>query len=516
MVAIQGFGGGLDVQSIVSQLMYVERTPVRTMESRITTNNEKVAAYRELESKLSALETAATSLTSIDTASAKSAVSSDSSVLSATATGEAVAGRYTIKVTQLASTNTWASGAFSSTTDNVGEVGQTITLKVGDGTEKTITLTEGNRSLVGLRDAINQEDMGITATLIQSGDQYKLALIAEESGTEGAITITENLGSISFEQKAAAQNAIVELNGIAVSSSSNTALTAVQGLSINLSKVGTSEVTVSADSAKIASAIESFISAYNGLNSFFSAQYEYNAETKTAGVLSGDFVVRNIQDELQTAVTRTVHGLPDSMNNLASIGVTYNKDGTLSLDSTKLREALDADADGVARLFGVSTTFSDSRVSYVYSNDNTQSGTYAVSGVSWSGGNVSGLLGGIAATGSGGYLTGASGSGAEGLMLEIMSGATGDLGTATVSVGFGEMFRRITSNATYFQTGSIDQALLSLDESTKDIRSSITAMEERLAQKELLLTKQMIDADTALKEMQSKISSLSSQLSALG
>ncbi len=515
MVAISGFGGGLDVDSLVSQIIKAERVPITSLQTKQAKLESQASAYRELKSKLSTLASAATKLTDIDVTAAKSAVSSDATILTAKTTGEAISGRYAISVNQLASTNTWVTGdSYASETAAVGTVGQILTLQAGTETH-TITLTEANNSISGLADAINQSGLDITATIVKSGTQYKLALISKESGTEGAISLSGDLAG-KFTETAAAQNAIVEINGIAVSSSSNSSLSVLQGITLDISKKGSVEVTVNPDSSKITDAINGFIDAYNTLNSYIDKQTEYNTETKTAGLLAGESTVRSIQSELQTVLTRSIEGLPDSMNTLTSIGINFERDGKLSLDTDTLKDALESNPQGVANLFQVTTTFTDSRASFVYSNAKTQSGTYAISGVSWSGGVVSGSIGGVAATGNGDTLESATGIASEGLLVKIQEGASGDLGSVTIGVGFGELISRLADSYTYYNTGAIDQALSGYEATTDDIQNTIDSMEERLTSRQTILTKQLIDADTALKAMQTKMEQLSQQLAGLG
>jgi flagellar hook-associated protein 2 len=514
MVAISGFGGGLDVDALVSQIMKAERAPVTTLETKQTKLSSQASAYKELKTKLSALESAASSLSDIDVTAAKSAVSSDETVLTASTTGDAIAGRYSVKVTQLASTNTWVTGnSYSSETDEIGTVGQTLTLQVGSET-RTITLTEGNNSVTGLADAINQSDLDVTATIVKSGTKYKLALISQESGTEGAITLGGGVASV-FTQTAVAQNAVVEINGIAISNSSNSSLSVLQGITLDITKIGSVEVTVNPDSSKITDAINTFIDTYNALDSYIDQQTKYDTETETAGLLAGESTVKNIQYELQAILTQSISGLPESMNSLTSVGINFERDGTLSLDSDTLDDALETNPQGVANLFQVTTSFSDSRASFVYANNKTQSGTYAIHGVSWSGGVVSGSIGGSAGTGSSNTLSSATGIASEGLLLKIQEGATGDLGSVTVSVGFGELISRLADTYTYYNTGAIDQAVSGLEASIDDMGTTIDSMEERLTSRQTMLTKQLIEADTALATMQTKMEQLSQQLAAL-
>jgi flagellar hook-associated protein 2 len=629
MAAIQGFGGGLDVSSIVSQTMYAERIPITRLEEKERKFNSQAAAFRDLKSKLLALSSAAQSLGSIETASAKTAVASDTTVLTATGKSAAVAGSYSITVGQLATTDTFASTTFSSSDSTL--LTGSFDLKVGDEAAITITIDSSNNTLTGLRDAINSSGAEVSASIVKDGDSYKLAIISKDSGTDNEIVLSNFSGAelqtqLSLARTVTLQDATLTINGISVTSSSNTVTDALQGVTLNLIKAGSSKVTVSPDSETITKSVNDFIEAFNGLNSFFNTQFKYDASKGTAGVLASDGTVRRIQSQLQQALSSTLSGMSTSLTNLREVGVNMANDGSLSLDSAELEEALQDNPTAVANLFQTTALFSDSRASLVATGSKTQAGSYAlhvtaaaeaaeitgsaeidpVDGLSDSGTvtitykgteyavslssgqkiadivlainarlesegvlvrasnssgrlkistqeygsgesvsirasagisadlgistsdqsdtgvDVAGTINGHAASGSGRTLLATDQSGSEYGLATVLNitpadvGAGLSMGTVTVTVGFSGLVKRIAADATTSSTGSIDSALNGLDSRTKDISDSISAMEERLARKQELLTAQLIKADSALKEMQTKMSSLSSQLSSLG
>jgi flagellar hook-associated protein 2 len=517
MVAIQGFGGGLDVTAIVNAAMSAERVPITQLQAKEQRINTQADAYRDLKAKLLSLSSAAQSLGSSATAAAKTAVSSDITVLTATGKSAAVAGSYSITVGQLATTDTFASVGLASDT---ALLTGSFDLKVGSNTAKTITIDASNNTLAGLRDSINNSGAGVSATVVKDGSNYKLAIISKDSGTANAITLS-NFSSgalqtqLGMARKVTLQDATLTVNGIDVTSSSNTVTDALQGVTLNLVKTGSSKVTVSPNSEVISNAVNEFIKAYNALNSFFTAQFKYDAAKGTAGVLAGNGTVRGIQSQLQQAVSSSLSGLSTPLTNLREAGIDLANDGSLSLDSTKLQEALDENPTAVANLFQTTARFSDSRASLVATGSKTQSGTYNIF-VTAAGANVAGTINGHAASGSGHTLLASYQGGSEdGLAIALNVTDVGSVGTVTVTVGIAELMQRVAAEATRSSTGSIDAAISGIDDQTRDIVDTISAMDERLAKKQLLLTEQLIRADTALKNMQTQLASLSSQLASL-
>lgn len=379
MVSIPGLGGGLDVQAIVNQILFAERAPVRSLQQKESKINSQAAAYRELKTKLLALSSAADALASSQAASAKAATSSDTTVLTSTASGSAVVGRYSVTVGQLATTDTYASAAFTSQTDTI--LTGSFDLKVGTAATLTITISPSNNTLTGLRDAINSSGANAAASIVKDGSNYKLAIISKSSGSDNAITLSNFTNpsqqtQLNLTRTVTLQNASLTVNGITLTSSSNSVTDAVQGVTLNLVKAGSSEVTVSADTAKITEAINKFITAYNDANTFFNAQFKYNTTTKSAGVLAGDGTVRRIQSNLQSALSGAVSGLSTPLTNLREVGVSFANDGSISLDSAELSTAITNNATAVANLFMITARFTDARATLVATSSKTQAGTY--------------------------------------------------------------------------------------------------------------------------------------------
>jgi flagellar hook-associated protein 2 len=398
----------LDVGTIVANLINVDSFPVRSMQSQITTIQSKVSAYQSLNTKLSALSDKVSALLYGDKGApavtpysysdrlasslfSKCGIkSSNEDQISATASNANTAGTYSIAVGNLAQARTMISSGFADTTSTATGTG-TITITTGSGTPKVVTINSANSTLKGVCDAINNASAGVTATIINDGSStpYKLLIAANDTGTANSFTITDSLSggrALSLTESQASKDAQFTLNGVSISKSSNTISDVIGGVTFTLKSPTTSPVTlnVEKDAESVVSAIKDIVTAYNTVNSFFSSQFKYNATTKSSGVLAGDASLRSVQSNLQNQFMQLVSNRFTNLSVGGQVGLDFSRDGSLSIDETKLRDALSKDYTAVAALFlgdgtpagGVSAT--DSRVSYDAKTIATQAGTYAL------------------------------------------------------------------------------------------------------------------------------------------
>lgn len=408
MSSIDLIGSQIDVASIVQGLMTIERQPVTIMEKQVTSLQSKVSAYQTFNTRLSGLSDKVNTLLYGDTATpflkpysfsdrlsesifAKCAVaSSDEEKITATATNATSGGNYALTVSNLAQAQSSASAGFADTTTTKIGTG-TITISAGEDDPVTITITEANNTLKGLQSAINDADLGVTATIINDGSStpYKLLLVSDETGTANAFTVTESLTggqAPGFAQTQAAADAHFVVNGINITKSSNTVDDVISGVSFTLKDATSGPVTLSVknDEEGIISAIKEMVTAYNSVNSFINNQFTYNSTAEKSGVLAGDTTLRSVQYKLQSQMVQAVSNRFTSLSVAGQAGLEFNRDGSLSLNETKFKDALAKDYLGVAALFlgdGTAqgeTTATDSRVVYGGKTSATQAGTYAV------------------------------------------------------------------------------------------------------------------------------------------
>jgi flagellar hook-associated protein 2 len=402
MSSINLINSQIDVASIVDALIASESTPVTRMQNNVSSLQTKINAYQSINTKLASLLTKADAVVyngstaplrtpgsfldrfenSIFTN--RTVTSSNNDVITAAASHGTASGTYSITVSNLATAKSVAADNFADVdTTSIGT--GTFVITAGSSDPVTITIDSSNNTLDGIRKAINAADAGVNATIINdgSGTPYRLLVTAKDTGTASTFSITDNLSggkALNLTQKVAAEDATFEVNGIAITKSSNTITDVIDGVSFTLHDESASAVklTVGNDVEGIVTALQNLASAYNDLNSAISSQSQYNSTTKTAGVLSGDSTLRSIQSRVQSTLSQSVSNSFTNYSVLSQVGFSFNNNGSIAVDASKLRTALNTDITKVAALFLGDGAISDSRVSYDSQAGATQAGTYAV------------------------------------------------------------------------------------------------------------------------------------------
>ena len=411
----------LDVNSIVSQLMAVERQPINKLNAKEASYQAKLTAYGSVNGALASFQTAVQGLSSASRFTSLDATPSDDTILSATASSIAAAGSYSLEVTSLAQAQKLAAAGKSSSTASIG-AGASTTLTFDFGTisggafdagtgkytgaafassgaaTKTVTIDSSNNSLQGIRDAINAAQIGVTATIINDGDAtnpYRLALSSDSNGSSNSMKISvsgdADVGTLlahnpdddagqNLAETVTAQNAVFKVNGVEVSKTSNSVADVIQGVTLNLKKVTASPttLTVAHDKASVSNAVASFVKAYNDLAKTLKDISAYDPKTKQAAILQGDGTVRTIQSQLRNTLGAAVVGASGDLTTLSQIGVAFQKDGSIALDSAKLNSVMESNLADIASLFAATGKATDSLVSYTSATSSTQAGNYAV------------------------------------------------------------------------------------------------------------------------------------------
>lgn len=390
-----GVGSGLDLSSIVSGLMAVEKQPLTALKTKQSTVESRISALGTLKSALASLQTAAgnlvpgTTQTLAEKFSSFTAKSADETVATATAKSGVAATKYTLTNITLASaeqvrkTET-ALGIPSGTGSG------TLSIKVGSGDSVDVSVNNGS-SLTDIAKAINSSKAGVTASVINDGTAKHLVITAKESGANNTISITGSTGwegfnfrpssasadTNSWVSQQAATSASVDVNGLTITSQSNTISDAVSGLSINLLKASSAGTTINVtqdNTSSITSALNAFVTAYNTAASSMKSMGAYNATTKVAGALQGDAVLRSAQAQVSRLVTAK-YGTGD-LQTLSDLGISLQKDGTLKLDSTKLNKAIENDFAAVSEMVSaVGTGFKTGLNSLINSSGSVTSAT---------------------------------------------------------------------------------------------------------------------------------------------
>lgn len=351
-----GVGSGIDAESIIAKLVAIERQPITQLETRKKSVNEQISAYGRILSAIESLRTAAGKVDSSYDFQIYKATVADTDYASASATSLAAAGSFNLYVQQLATAHKLKSVAAPDIS-----AGGTLDITVGS-TTTTVSVSSG-ATLADLRSAINAADAGVTATIVNGTGGAQLVLTSKETGTANAVTLGGSLaGTLSFTDIETAQDALVEIDGIAVTSSSNTLEDAVTGVTLTLKKAHASPtestlVTVAADTDAMTASVESFVKAWNDLNSLFKSLTRYDAANRKASTLTGDQTVRSIEGQLRDTLFSSPGGVSSAFPQLSSLGITLSADGSLALDKSKLGDAL---TTGLADAVSTLTAFGDS------------------------------------------------------------------------------------------------------------------------------------------------------------
>lgn len=372
LIQALGVGSGLDINSLVSQLVQAEGAP---SQSRLTRQATAVAtqlsAVGSLRGALASFQSALTPLKSAALFDVLSATSADNDIFTASADSDAVAGSYEVEVQQMARGDQLVSTPFIGGATSVVGTG-TLTLNLGT-SSFVIDISDTNNTLAGIRDAINTAsgNPGIQATLVYGQSGAQLVLSATKTGATNTIRVTASGGDgglaaltydgtpdVNYAVKQEAQDAIVLIAGVEHHSASNVIDGAIDGVAITLKDENlgsTVRLTVAADTAAVKTNVQRFVAAYNAMHATLAALSSYNPATKAAGPMLGDAMLNGLESQLRTISTAAVPGLSGTYTSLAAIGITTDANGKLAINDAKLQAALDSGRGAVANVFGGST-----------------------------------------------------------------------------------------------------------------------------------------------------------------
>ncbi len=368
-ISSAGIGSGLDVESIVTKLVAIEKQPITNLQTAESKLQTQLSSWGKVKSNLSDLRDAAEQLTLPSTWTATSATSSDASSVSVTTGTSATPGSYSISVQSLAAAQTLASAPQSASTSTLGAGNLHIELGSWNSDQSTFTAKTGatavdvaisaTDTLADIRDKINSASSTVKASVVTDATGSRLVLRSATGVSNGFRTsVTDGdgdntdaagLSALAFDpsssinsmtQSQAAANSSATINGLAVSGETNS-LTAIDGMTITLGKITTTpvSVTVAQDNNAITKSINAFVSAYNAVQTLLSDQTKYDATNKTAGTLQGDNSAVSLQTQIR-ALAGSLSGASSSFSRLSDMGLQIQKDGTLVVNSSKLTSAL--------------------------------------------------------------------------------------------------------------------------------------------------------------------------------
>jgi len=358
-----GVGSGLDVNSIITQLVAVEKVPLNKLKTEATSLQTKLTTYGKVQSYLSALREASSALTRTDAWGQTTGTSSDPTAAAVTTSATTKTGNYTLEVQRLAAYQSNATATYASADTVIGSgslsielgtwgAGQTTFTPKPGATAVTLTVNPPGATLAGLRDQINAAGAGVTASVLTDASGARLVVRTSTTGAANAFRIgtTGGLSALAFDpsvgirtmpQSVAAADAAATLNGLTVTSASNTLSNVLDGMTLTLNKVTTApvQITVAQDNPAMRKAMDTFVTAYNDLNKLLADQTKYDAASKVAGGLQGDSAAVAIRAQMRAIVGAT-SGASTLFTRLSDIGFDLKLDGSVTLNDTKVNNAL--------------------------------------------------------------------------------------------------------------------------------------------------------------------------------
>lgn len=378
-----GVGSGLDAQGIVDKLVAVESRPITILQAEQDDLKTSLSSYGQMQSLLSTFQSKAQALASVSLWNQTTPTSANPGVVTASTADGAVAGSYGVTVEALASSQTITSSVFSgasstlnegSLTIELGSWGTGFTAKAG-AAPITIAIGAGETSLTAIRDKINAAGAGVTATIINDANGARLSLRSTATGAENGFRVTASetandgnaatgLSALGFNGAGggmpmtlnqSAANAKATVNGIAVESASNTVANVSDGLTLNLLAVSSTpvQIGVAANTEAVSTAVKDFVTSFNALASFIQTQTKYDETAKKGGPLQGDRATISLQWALRGVINQGTTA-SSVFGRLSDVGISMQKDGTLSTNSTKLSNAL-GNLPELRKMFAAST-----------------------------------------------------------------------------------------------------------------------------------------------------------------
>lgn len=391
-----GVGSGVLNSDLVDKLVSAERDPASNrLDQEKKETEAMISAFGKVRSAVTDMRLPMRKLGSPEAMQAFSADTSGSSASVSVDSSNASPGSYNLDVTQLAKSQSLASGSFADR--NSTSVGQgTLTIQTGDNTTN-INVDDSNDTLQGLANSINESDAGVSAGIIDTGNGYRLTLSANQSGNANGATISvsdddggnaDNAGLSRFafngstknlDETVTAQDAKLSVNGIDVTRATNNVEGVVDGLSFQLQDTGSTSVEVKQDTGAVAEKVQGFVDKFNAFKSTINELTAYSQDGG-GSLLTGDATIRNIGNQLKREIGQIVPGLEDaSARSLSDVGITTNfQNGQLEFDSQKFQDKLKANPEDVTALFAEQGRTTDSQVSFKQSGINTEPGEYSL------------------------------------------------------------------------------------------------------------------------------------------
>jgi len=344
---------GINITAAVNAAVTAAQAPETNWQNQEATLQSQATALNQLQTDTTNLDNDMQSLNNLTgPLSARTVSSSNSTIVSASAASGATVGNHIVVDGSLASTASWASSTVTNATTPLAAGSFIITDASGNPT--TISTGTGTSTLTDVANTINGDNLGVTANVITDANGSRLAIVSNTSGSAANFMVTAGTGGLGFSQAVTGANASVTVDGITLSSASNTVTGALPGVTLNLlnASPGTNvSLTIAPDTAQASTAINQFVTDYNKAIGDVNTQFTFNGSSE--GVLASDSIVRSLQSTLQEALgyTYTPASGTTTVSNLTSLGISVNKNGTLSVNTAALNSKLQNNFNDVQIFF---------------------------------------------------------------------------------------------------------------------------------------------------------------------
>ncbi|HTW53879.1 MAG TPA: flagellar filament capping protein FliD [Stellaceae bacterium] len=515
---VQSLLSSSEIQSLIQQASAANQLPAAALQDQEKPIESQISALGQVQSALSSLQSALGQLSNISALSQRSVSSSASSVVVASGTNATPLGSYALTNIKLAEAESLISSGSASASGSLGS--GSITIQVGTNTAVTVNVASGSSSLSAIATAIDQADTGVTASVVFDGSSYHLVLTSDTTGAASAFTVsgTGGLTALSYHAGASglnlaqkAANASFSLNNLSITSGSNTIKGVVPGLTLTLAGSGAATVSVSQNTQALDSAAQGVVQALNQTLTTINKDTAFTAASG-GGPLLGDVGVEELRQTLLDSLTAQI-GVggaagSNSFSSLSSVGFEIASGGTVTLDNTTFENAAQSNYAAVASLLGAVGVASNPNVA-VNSVGSAPAGSYAVVVTSNNDGAVSGTINGLAASGTGGVLVVNGQTALSGLALQIEPGATGNLGSVTISQGLYGSLSSVVNAALASGSGGVVGQISSLNSEITSMNTQITALQKQATQETQQLTDQFDAAESTLSQLTTVSSFLS-------
>lgn len=353
-ISVLGIGSGMDLNGLLDQLKAAERQKLQPIAQQKQVQQAKISAYGKLESALTNFREAAAKLNQSATFQGVSSQVSGSAVKAA-ASSTAPVGTFQVNVTQRAQAYSVATAGVADQSANLG--GGSIDFTLGNGDSVSIAIDPEKSSLTDIRNAINQSNSGVQASIVNdgSGTPYRLVMASTQTGTEAGITAIDFGGDLNGQlnldanTEIEARNAQLNVNGVAITSQSNRVEGAIQGVTLDLEELGAATVNVTRDTELTTGAIKDFVKSYNTLQKTMADLTRFGGEGGANGELLGDSTLRMVQQRLRSVMSSGV--AEGDLRMLRDVGIDMKLDGTLELNEAKLGELTGSNMTALTAFF---------------------------------------------------------------------------------------------------------------------------------------------------------------------